>query len=108
MKKISPEDVAEVADLSGEVRVLPSANESSGGSARVGALVGGLVGGLVLLPVLYVGVFPAVIVALDEKNLLPNAGLVFDLLSGMAIPLAWLYDHFTPFQDYIDWLSKLF
>lgn len=104
MKKISPEDVAEVADLAREVRVLPSAIESSGGSARVGTLVGVLV----LLPVLYVGVFPAVIVALDEKNLLPNAGLVFDLLSGMAIPLAWLYDHFTPFEDYIDWLSKLF
>lgn len=104
MKKISPKEVLEAGDLAGEVRVLPSANESSGGSARVGALAGGLI----LLPVLYVGVFPVVIVALDEKNLLPHAGLVFDFLSAMMKPLGWLYDHFTPFEIYIDWLSKLF
>lgn len=104
MKKRSPENVTEAAVLSGEVRVLPSANEASGGSARVGTLVGVLV----LLPVLYVGGFPVVIVALEEMNLLPSAGLFFDLLSAMVKPLVWLHDHFTLFRDYIDWLSKLF
>lgn len=104
MKKTSPENVTEAAGLSGEVRVLPSTDESSGGSARVGTLVGVLV----LFPVLYVGGLPVVIVALEEKNLLPDRGLVFGFLSAMVKPLVWLHDHFTLFRDYIDWLSKLF
>lgn len=62
----------------------------------------------VVLLVLYVFALPVPIIFLEEKDMLPY-GPKLEMFYNVTLgPLTWMYENLGWYQDYLDWLDRLF